>query len=101
MSDDNFKGGVEWYDVDDIVGEVCQCARCGSSCGSDVYHEDLNDEEGTVFWFCLSSPEWCEANPMKGREHVRGAGPGCHGADPGPEHVEGCPRGVSGMGGGV
>jgi hypothetical protein len=39
-----------------------QCARCGSSCATP-----------RPFW-CLSSAEWCNANPMPGRESVeRGA----------------------------
>lgn len=42
-----------------------QCARCGSSL------TDLNRYcEPTNEWFCLSSAEWCEANPLPGREHV-------------------------------
>lgn len=73
----------------------CQCARCGSSMdgGSCEYCEDgfdghdcgddccccLRPEEnvqcqfcdGTGVWHrCLSSPEWCEANPLPGRESV-------------------------------
>ncbi len=77
----------------------CQCARCGSSVHSEhcEYCEDgydghdcgedccccLNPEENVlcqfclgagVFHFCLSSAEWCQANPMPGREDVeRGA----------------------------
>ncbi|MGE4195945.1 MAG: hypothetical protein AB7G11_02320 [Phycisphaerales bacterium] len=73
----------------------CQCARCGSSvhaehcdqcedgydghdCGEDccacLYPED-NVEcqycDGTGVWrTCLSSPEWCAANPLPGRESV-------------------------------
>lgn len=76
-----------------------QCARCGSSvlcehcdecddgydghdCGEDccacLYPDDnvpcmCCDGTG-VYRRCLSSPEWCEANPIPGREHVpRGA----------------------------
>lgn len=73
----------------------CQCARCGSSthyedcwncedgysdhdCGEDVccclYPED-NVEcdvcDGRGGWHvCLSSPEFCQANPLPGRENV-------------------------------
>lgn len=77
----------------------CQCARCGSS----VDHQDCEECEdgfdghdcgedtccclrpednvtcqycdGTGVWHrCLSSPEWCQANPLPGRENVeRGA----------------------------
>jgi hypothetical protein len=77
----------------------CQCARCGSSmstehcqecedgfdghdCGEDCcccLHPEDNVEcqycRGTgVRHICLSSPEWCGANPLPGREDVqRGA----------------------------
>ena len=73
----------------------CQCARCGSSmdyercdqcedgfnghdCGEDVccclrpeenVTCDICDGEGG--WHrCMSSPEWCKANPLPGREGV-------------------------------
>ena len=73
----------------------CQCARCGSSC--DYEHCDECDEgfrghdcgedccmclhpEDNVlcdvcdgnggWWRCLSSSEWCNANPAPGREDV-------------------------------
>lgn len=74
----------------------CQCARCGSSadggscpecedgfdghdCGEDCC-ACLNPEEnvpcqycdGTGVWHrCMSSPEWCEANPLPDRENVK------------------------------
>jgi hypothetical protein len=73
----------------------CQCARCGSSmdcercdhcedgydghdCGEDccacLYPEDnvpCQHCDGTGVWRrCLSSPEWCEANPLPGRGDV-------------------------------
>lgn len=77
----------------------CQCARCGSSvhtercehcedgfdghdCGEDccccLYPEDnvpCQYCDGTGVWHtCLSSPEWCNGNPLPGREAVeRGA----------------------------
>lgn len=73
----------------------CQCARCGSSgdyedcdscedgfdgheCGEDVcccrYPEqnvpcDICRGHGG-WWRCVSSPEWCNANPLPGREDV-------------------------------
>lgn len=72
-----------------------QCARCGSSvdtercdhcedgfdghdCGEDCcmcrYPEDnvpCDYCDGTGVWRrCMSSPEWCEANPVPGREDV-------------------------------
>lgn len=76
----------------------CQCARCGSSlywdlcevCMGDgitdhgqLYEEDplwydQDDYEpchqcgGEASWpICLSSPEWCNANPLKGREAIK------------------------------
>lgn len=77
----------------------CQCARCGSSvatecceycedgydghdCGEDVcccLHPEENVPcqycRGSGVWHtCVSSPGWCEANPLPGREGVgRGA----------------------------
>lgn len=83
----------EMYDTGLAID--CQCARCGSS-----VHEDLCDEcedgfdghdcgedccmcrypdenvpcqhcGGTGVWrICLSSSEWCNANPLPGREAV-------------------------------
>lgn len=78
-------------------GEVdVQCARCGSSAEShrcDRCHDGLDGHEcgedccccaypepnvlcqhcnGEAVWHeCVSSPEWCEANPLPGREGVR------------------------------
>lgn len=76
----------------------CQCARCGSSieweqccaCGGEgitgpgeLYEEDplwydIDDYEpchecdGHGSWgVCLSSPEWCNANPLPRREDVK------------------------------
>lgn len=74
----------------------CQCSRCGSSassefcdqcedgfdghdCGEDccccLYPEEdvpcqYCDGEG-VFHRCMSSPEWCEGNPLPGREEIK------------------------------
>lgn len=73
----------------------CQCARCGSSmgwedcgncyegytghdCGEDccmceypIDNVPCGVCSGYEGWnFCCSSPEWCEANPIKGRESI-------------------------------
>ena len=66
----------------------CQCARCGSSCdshgcetcGNDGWVWEEDDEErlrecpeclgNPVIYRCLSSREWCEANPVEGRENM-------------------------------
>lgn len=74
----------------------CQCARCGSSCEYVVCH-DCNDGSnecedcesgdcdpdcsgeiqcetcaGDGGWMkCLSSPEWCEKNPLDGRKDTK------------------------------
>ena len=89
------RGGVEWFKTPD-GGDDCQCARCGSSaewvacanCGGEgVSHHDCGedccccpDPEPNVVcdwclgngggWHCVSSPEYCETNPLPGREHV-------------------------------
>lgn len=70
----------------------CQCARCGCSCDSSRCNEcedgvvwdrhGFDDEGGPAYTcpecngdfishWCLSSEEWCEANPLPGRESVR------------------------------
>lgn len=84
--DEMYKSGLE---ID------CQCARCGSSVDSELcdYCDDgydghdcgedccccLYPEEnvlcqycdGTGIWHrCMSSPEWCEAHPLPGREQT-------------------------------
>lgn len=73
----------------------CQCARCGSSadvedctgCVDGMDHHDCGEDccmcmypednvpcdicDGMGHWYqCLSSYEWCNANPLKGREEV-------------------------------
>lgn len=75
----------------------CQCARCGSS----MYREDCDGCGGTGYdghdcgedtcccaypddnlpcdmcsgaggwWVCMSSPDWCEAHPLPGREATK------------------------------
>lgn len=83
---------------DGEINDDCQCARCGSSCyfedcdacGGEgfVWGEDIAsgydfgwiDEDETYpcqacrgkggWWRCISSREWCQANPMPGREGV-------------------------------
>ena len=47
----------------------CQCARCGSSVFSE--RELDEDDEHVIVHICLSSPAWCEANPLPGRENVK------------------------------
>jgi hypothetical protein len=75
----------------------CQCARCGSSadhqsceqCAGDGYDwHDCGEDccscaepednvrcdicQGDGGWyFCLSSPGFCEANPLPGRDHIK------------------------------
>lgn len=74
----------------------CQCARCGSSiytercdqcedgydghdCGEDLCccrHPEENVPcdwcNGTGVWrTCISSEEWCQANPLTGREEIK------------------------------
>lgn len=66
----------------------CQCARCGSSCHFiecndwDCDHGYQIDDDGNIIgtcdnclgycgWnVCGSGDEWCEANPLPGRESV-------------------------------
>lgn len=67
----------------------CQCARCGSSVdsercemcedgfvGLDGWDEDeiqvCESCDGRGVWHrCMSSPEWCDENPIPGREDVQ------------------------------
>lgn len=68
----------------------CQCARCGSSCDwqecIECYDGQYEDADCSgVVWMnrcnacegrggtqrCMSSHEWCEANPLPGRESVK------------------------------
>lgn len=94
------KSVIQRFPPQDGDGWDCQCARCGSSChweecyecggdgldghecGEDccmcLYPDDnvccdlcngCGGEGGEDV--CLSSPAWCEANPLPGREHVK------------------------------
>ena len=96
MSHGRIVDGIEWFTVAGEVGEENQCARCGSSCGfldcgnCDEFgysHHDCGEDcccclrpENNVVcqwcngsggsWHCLSTPGWCEAHPLPGREHI-------------------------------
>lgn len=70
----------------------CQCARCGSSCEfvdcyecddgfidmdygddviSDIVAEICPTCRGRGGWqHCMSSEQYCQANPIEGREHI-------------------------------
>lgn len=85
MADD-----IRFAPINDGREEDCQCARCGSSCyfvdcgqcDDGEVERDEWDYCGTYFtscdhcrgsggwWQCCSGAEWCEANPMEGREAV-------------------------------
>ena len=92
------RDGVEWFTVrfpDGREEEDCQCARCGSSCvwvncwncggegevqryddmtlgGLIEEYETCHHCRGTGGWHvCCSSPEWCEANPLPDRAHIK------------------------------
>ena len=86
---------------DGYPDEDCCCARCGSSaafvrcanccgegelgsdCIDDLCHggECIHGDSGQLrcdwcrgaggWWHCLSGPEWCNANPIPGREHIK------------------------------
>lgn len=90
------RDGIEWYTVTLAGGREeneCQCARCGSSaepvscwnCRGDGVVEhfgwDIHEDKTYLVacdwcrgvpttWHCVSSPEWCRANPLPGREHI-------------------------------
>jgi len=85
--------------VEKVIGQCprdgreweCQCARCGSSCmfsdcdncggegeiedsdwqfAGDYYRCDWCRGAGG-HWACMSSAEWCEANPRDGRAEMK------------------------------
>lgn len=61
-----------------------QCARCGSTlvyedcewCPATGWYDNPDPDcpkchgHGSAPW-CISTPEWCEANPLPGREDVK------------------------------
>src|SRR5215471_17902118 len=87
------EGLVEYYGADESGG--VQCARCGSSidfdlcpdCGGEGFVESPDEDSWAYienelercglcagaggWWQCLSSVEYCKANPLPGREHSR------------------------------
>jgi hypothetical protein len=90
-------GGIEWFCTDDVNGmtEECQCARCGgeaewlrcANCDDGLSYHDCGEDccccvepepnvrcdwcSGTGgSWHCANTPTWCEANPLRGREHI-------------------------------
>lgn len=71
---DRIESGVEFY-IDLDGDEDAQCARCGSSVFSECVEESIDGSYGGgVVHACISSPEWCDAHPMPGRESQKGAG---------------------------
>lgn len=89
---EEIRDGIEWFKAEDREWEA-QCGRCGSSvgflacchCGGDgcVEVEDWEDcgytdtDETCDFckgtggeWHCISTPDYCTANPIAGREHI-------------------------------
>lgn len=85
---------IRFAPLDDGSEEDCQCARCGSSCyfadcyecGGEGEVQDCRDWNlggliedymtcrhcrGTGgWWICCSGADWCEANPIPGRESI-------------------------------
>lgn len=91
----DFPNGVEAYEAGPGQTKYA-CARCGSSvewldcpnCVDGYSHHDcgedccccVNPEDNVLCdwcrgtsgsWHCVSTPEYCETNPIPGREHVR------------------------------
>lgn len=97
---EEIKDGIEWvacgdYDKEPFCarcGSSCEFVTCwycggdpealGSTCIDDLCHggECIHGESGFIrcdwcrgeggSYHCVSSPEWCEANPMQGREQI-------------------------------
>lgn len=62
------RDGIEFFDVE--IGTEAQCARCGSST---TYVDDESlDGSGYEGHVCLSDAEWCDSNPLPGREQQVG-----------------------------
>ena len=91
--DIEIRDGIEWFTVhgEFVADETsCQCARCGSSaefvncanCGGEGEIDRTDDWEWPTIdqcdwcrgtggsWHCVSSPEWCTAHPLPGREQI-------------------------------
>lgn len=69
---------VDWQDCEECGGEGYVDHDCGEDCCACLNPEDnvpCDCCRGNTGWYrCLSSDEWCKANPLPGRETVgRGA----------------------------
>lgn len=65
---------VDWEPCTTCGGEGVDGHYCGEDCCCCLYPDDnmpcdLCDGEGG-FRVCISSPEWCQANPLPGRESI-------------------------------
>jgi len=69
---------VSWQECEECGGDGYVDHDCGEDCCYCRYPED-NVPCDCCFanggrWWCLSSPDWCTANPLPGREEIeRGA----------------------------
>lgn len=71
---------IQEYPPQDGQQYECCCARCGSSCDWVYCFECVWDEDDDCdycgcggrggWWECLSSTDWCLANPLVGREDI-------------------------------